>query len=444
MAYLELYPALTDQPLINVEQLEKMLNEEGLLFGIDHAICKESIEKVKASNEPLHMVPVARGMLPIDGKDSTLRFELEIGPIPGKLLRNGTIDFRERKIFTGVDEGQLIAQKVPATPGTPGMNVLGEPLAQKPGKNIDISISGDVSYDPDNGQFFATKSGVLSVVTDLSMQVCNKQIIEGDVDYSVGNVESKDCIEIKGSVKPGFNVKTKGDIQVDCNLETATIHCQGNAVIKGGLLGKGSLLKTGGDADINFTEHGEIISSGSVTLRKGSYYSIINAEGAIYCAQESTVLGGDICCGESFVGGRIGSKKAKPCSIAAGVDPQRYQSLITLRQQVEELEEKLDVLLVREGENLEENSPYRRHETQLQDLQIKAKKLNLIPNTPLYSRKEPLFDLSNAKITVHEKIAIGTKLRIGNKIQILKEEFSKVEFVIDQNLGQIVARNLQK
>lgn len=137
-ALLTLYPPLSDKPALQQEGLETILREEGINFGIDQAILTENVKKLATLKSPLNSIPIARGMLPIDGKDAYLRLELEIGPIPGKILRDGTIDFRERKIFTGVDENQVIAVRVPETIGTPGINVFGESIPQQPGKDITV------------------------------------------------------------------------------------------------------------------------------------------------------------------------------------------------------------------------------------------------------------------------------------------------------------------
>jgi hypothetical protein len=55
------------------------------------------------------------------------------------------------------------------------------------------------------------------------IKVSGKQTISRDVDFSVGNIESKDCVDIKGNVLPGFNVKTKGDLRIGGSIEDATI-----------------------------------------------------------------------------------------------------------------------------------------------------------------------------------------------------------------------------
>lgn len=381
-------------------------------------------------------------MLPIDGKNAYLRFEVEIGPISGKILRNGSIDFRERKIFTGVDENQVIAVRVPETNGTPGINVLGESIPQQPGKDISVKISGDVSYSPETGQVLATKSGVLSIVKDSDIKVSAKQTIPGNVDFSVGNIESKDCVEIKGNVYPGFSVKTKGDLRVGGNIESATLLSKGNVVVQGGLLGENSRLETLGDADINFTERAEIIAGGCIIIRKGAYYSRVTSNSSILCSPESKMIGCKFCCAGNFAGGDVGSHHATPATIAAGVDSKRYSKYKKLRGQILEREDKLETLSDREGAKSIGKEIYRQYECELQQLQSAFRKINLIPQKPVDSGDESTIIHSDARITIHGVAAAATKLRIGNLSKILKNECSAVEFFVDKNLGQIMAKKL--
>ena len=74
----------------------------------------------------------------------------------------------------------------------------------------------------------------------------------------MGNIESKDSVDIKGNVQSGFHIKAKGDLLIGGNVEGATLATKGNVVVRGGLLGESTKLETLGDADINFTERDKL------------------------------------------------------------------------------------------------------------------------------------------------------------------------------------------
>lgn len=441
-AFITLYPAPSDKKLLNLEELELLLKEEGISYGIDSTILNESLQKLASLNIPLKNIPFARGILPIDGKDACLRFQLEIGPLPGTILRDGTIDYRDRKIFTGVDENQVIAIRIPPTSGSPGINVLGQTIPQQPGKDITVKVSGDAAFSPETGKIIATKSGILTTIRGNEVKVSAKQVIAGDVDFSIGNIESKNSVDIKGSVHPGFSVKTKGDLRVGGNIEGAAILSKGNVVVNGGILGANSRLETEGDADINFAERTEIIAGGRIVIRKGAYYTTVTGDDDIFCSPESKIVGSFICCAGNFAGGDVGSHHGQAASIAAGVDGKRYLKYKSLKQQILEIENKLEILRTRKGKKCAADSIYQQYEAELQQIQAAFKKLNLIPATPAYSRNEPAYNISTARITIHGMVTSSTKLRIGNLTQTLNDEHSAVEFLIDESLGQIVAKKL--
>jgi uncharacterized protein len=441
-ASLTLYPTPSGKDALAPAELEAILQEEGISYGIDLAKLHECTEKLVHLKQIEKNIPIARGMLPIDGKDAFLRFEMEIGPLPGTVLRGGTIDFRERKIFTGVNENQVIAVKVPPTSGTPGINIFGEKLSQQPGKDISIKVSGDASYSPETGQVIATRAGVLSAIKGTDIKVSAKQLIAGDVDFSVGNIESKDGVDIKGNVLPGFSVKTKGDLRIGGNIQSATISCQGNVVVKGGLLGANSSLDTLGDADINFAERTRINAGGKVTLRKGIYYSEITAGDDIFCSPDSKIVGCVLCSAGNFMGGAVGSSQGQAATIAVGVDGKRYRKYEELRQQILNIEDTLVTLRTRKGEKSTADELYQQYEYELQQVQSSFNKLNLIPKTPAYSRNEPAFTSCDARISIHGTAAIGTKLRIGNLTRTLEDECAAVQFSIDKMLGQIVVNKM--
>ena len=441
-ALLTLYPRLSDMSALTQKQLATLLREERISYGIDQDVLKESVDHLARRKNPLLNIPIARGILPIDGKDAYLRFELEIGPLPGKILRGGTIDFRERKIFTGVDEKQVIACKVPETSGSPGINIFGESIPQWPGKDIVVKISGDVSYLPDTGQVIATRAGVLATVNGNNIKVSAKQTISGDIDFSVGNIESKDSVDIKGGIYPGFKVQTGGDLLIGGNVQSATVHSKGNVVVKGGLLGENARLEAQGDADINFIERAQIIAGGGILIRKGAYYGTVTGDSDICCSPESRIVGGVFCCADNFSGGNVGSHQAEPAIIAAGVESKRYRRYTKLKQQIVDMAAKLAALHDREETNSVIREIRQQYAAELQELQSSAKKLNLIPETPLYSRSESIFNHCNARIIIHGTAATATQLRIGNLTRTLDDEYTAVEFFIDCSLGLIAVKSL--
>jgi uncharacterized protein (DUF342 family) len=185
-----------------------------------------------------------------------------------------------------------------------------------------------------------------------------------------------------------------------------------------------------------------VIAGGRIVIRKGAYYTTITGEDDIFCSPESKIVGSAICCAGNFVGGDVGSHHGQAASIAAGVDGKRYLKYKSLKQKVMEIEKKLEMLRTRKGKKCTADAIYQQYETELQQVQATFRKLNLRPATPAYSLNEPACDTSDARITIHGMVTSSTRLRIGNLTKTLNDECSAVEFFIDGNIGQIVAKNL--
>ena len=439
LATLTLYPCLTGATPFELSDILALCKERAINCSIDEGAILETIKEVEQHRQPQYEIPIARGLLAVDGSDAFLRFEVEIGPLPGKILQDGSIDWRERKIFIGIDKDEIIATKVPPTQGAAGGDIHGLTIPPKPGKDITIKVTGDVQYREESSQVLATQSGVLSIVNETDVKVSAKQTIDGDIDFSVGNIESNNGLEIKGDVKPGFTVNCKGDLSIAGNIHGATVKSKGNSKITGGLTGEHSALITDGDVEISFVERGTVTSGGTVVITKDAYYASVSSKKMLMCRPDSKIVGGRFCSGLDFVGGQVGSDNATQTTIAAGVDVERLKQLDKLRASIRDQGHELENLIHMQGQEATETAAYKKKQAALQKRVGNLKKLNLIPGTPLYSKLDPTYTYSSAFIGVQGRIVSGTKLQIGNTSTTLEEDAAVLRFHIDRKTGHIVA-----
>ncbi len=438
LACLNLYPPCGNHPPLSLEELNHLIAAEGVRYGLDQTVLTEVLATVAARRQPLTAQPIARGILPMAGRNAHLRFELEVAPLPGRLLRDGSIDFHERNIFIGVDQGELIATRVAATAGTPGMDIFGRAISQKSGEDIALKLAGDIDFDPESGRITAARSGVLTVVNDCELTVSAILTIAGDIDFTVGNIESRDALLIRGSVLPGFTVRSGGNLQVDGTIQGATVITGGNARVKGGLLGKKTHLNCQGDADVEFLERAELLTGGSAVIRKGVYYGSVYAACAITLGPTSRLVGGICCCAGNFVGGHVGTAKASTAIIAAGVDRKRYGRHQRLQRQVAELAERLTAKRIRHGRKITNEPRYQQEMAELEQLSTDLDRLNLLPGSALFSRGEPGGTTVSASIAIQGTVFAGTELRIGNLSRLLDEDLSGVRFSLDREGRRIL------
>jgi uncharacterized protein len=450
-ATLHIHPPIPGSTALVDQDLPQLLEKAGIVYGIDPDALQQAQTFIREQRSEFYKIPVAAGTPPGISTDAEIRFELEIGPLAGRILADGSIDFRERRIMVGVHAGQHIATKIPSIPGSPGINVLGKAIEPEEGNDIKVKISNDTAFSEDDMRVTATKDGVLSVVNTTTIKVCSRLLLPGDIDYKTGNVESGNSLSIRGSIQPGFKVTADGDIEIGGSLMSAAVSGQANVVIKGGITGKTSHIEALGDADIRFIEQGTVESGGIVVIRTQSYYSRITAVSDIRCQAGSKVMGGDLIAGGNLTLADVGSDNCDSTLLAAGVDPKRLLLYHELQDSVVQQQNEIIRWLQLYG-GTAKSKKIRKMEEGVKETKLKLLQLNLIPETGLYSRGggldsddqgEETGNIDKIRIDVHGTVFAGTRIRIGNRSMSLEQTVSKKQFSLHKNLKSIITSPLK-
>ncbi|MGB3212663.1 MAG: FapA family protein [Desulforhopalus sp.] len=458
---LVIHPPLENAHSLIDEDIEKLLAEESINFGINSDALASARSFIAKKEKEFRKFVIACGQPVGESKDAYLRYDMEIGPIAGTLLDNGNIDFRDRRIMVGVSSGQCIATKFLPVQGEPGINVYGEETAAREGKDIKVEVLNDARYSSETMQVTATKDGVLSIVNNNIIKVLSHKVISSDVDYATGNVESMNAITIIGSVQPGFYVKTGGDLKITGSVMSASSFCDGNLVVLGGTTGKNSTLQTKGDADINFIEQGTLKCGGITVIRKQAYYSDISAGSDIRCHNLCVVMGGRLIAEGNITLGSVGSENSTPALIAAGTVFERIKHLQQLKSSVIEQQDAI-IMWLQKYRGSSKSKKVRQMEKQLAETKLLLLRLNLIPGTGIYSRvgapdedagvemksddytSEGGIPIENITIDVVGTIFAGTIIRIGNHTMKLDKTVSNRQFRLHANGKRIIAGPIKR
>ena len=453
-AAVSLHPPIDGASPVTATTLQDIISEHGIIYGIDNtAIAKINLALAEKAIEFTKIV-FAKGIPVGESFDSYLRFDMEIGPIAGTILENGNIDFRERRIMVGVEAGQRIATKIPSILGKPGMNIFGEETPARVPIDIKVQSLNDAKFVAASNEVTATKAGVLSIVNNNVIKVLSHQVIQGDINYETGNIDSKNCVTVIGSVQPGFKVHTDGDLKIGGSVMSASITSDANLVINGGITGKKSTIVAAGDCDINFIEQGSLNSGGLCVIRKQSYYSEVTADRDIRCKPASKIIGGLLYAGGSISLFDVGADTSVPCSIAAGVVPTRLRQYEEMKQSIIDQEEAI-VQWVQRYKGSSTSRKIRKMEKELADTKLKRIRFNLIPGTGKYSRvtgpndapddkneeyiDEGGIDIQQITIDAHGSIYKDTEIRIGNLSLKLQKTVAHRQFKIHSNGKRIIA-----
>jgi len=457
-ATLSMHPTTTNGFSPRSDILLELLAEANINYGIDETALQKALDILEKGCNDFHEIPIAAGLLSQAGIDETLQFAFEIGPIAGTVLKDGSIDFRERKIMIGVSSNELLATRIKAVPGIAGINVTGEEIEPDGGKELDVKLLNDTSYSEKTGEIRATKDGVLTVVNGAHIRVCSRQVVDGDINYETGNAESKNCISVQGSVQPGFKVEANGDIEIRKEVMSASLESKSNIVVKGGITGKNTSIQADGDVDIFFIEHGKIAAGGNVVVRKQTYYSEVAAGGNIRYQPGSKLIGGHITAGRNISASSVGSENSTPSNLAAGVDFERLQYYYELKENRTNQQEILIQWMQRHGNA--KSRKVRLMEKELDEIKMKLLKLNLIPDTLKYSRVGALkdqteqaedeesiekkgIDISKIHIDVQGTMYAGAELRIGNRHMTLTQTITNRRIKLNKKQKGLIATPLK-
>ncbi len=455
-----IHPPLENGHSLQKGDINEMLAEQGIIFGINDQIIEEVKAFINEKRNEFKKFVIAGGQTVGKSIDAYLRYDIEIGPIAGIILDNGNIDFRERRIMVGVLANQCIATKIPAVQGKPGLNVYGKETAALPGQDITIQVQGDARFSEKTMKVTATKNGVLSIVNNHVIKVLSHQTISSNIDFETGNIESMNAITILGSVHPGFRVTVGGDLKISGGVLSASVICDGNLVVRGGTTGKNSTLQVRGDADINFIEQGSLQCGGIAVIRKQSYYSEITAGSNVRCHNLSIIMGGRIVAEGNITLGNVGAENSTPALIAAGTVAERLVHRQELKISIVQQQDAI-IQWIQRYRGSSTSKKIRRMEQQLAEDKLLLLSVNLIPGTGKYSRiaspdqenkieidnikqnedysSDGGIAIENIKIDVLGTIFSGTIIQIGNRTLKLDKTVSKRQFKLHANGKRILA-----
>ncbi len=228
-----------------------------------------------------------RGEPPIDGKDGKIIVHFDYTEKPGRLLPDGTIDFRNINKFPQVIEGQVLIDVYEPTPGTPGTDVAGGHIPAREGKSFQVEagegIRTERKYDDQERRYYlsfiAEKSGIVICSFDgdvrdaehlRNIEIKNKITVR-DIDFSTGNIgdalEEVRCVAdvvVEGDIKGRFAVIIDGSLDVRGAVEGEKIDVSGDlraAFVR-------SSVRIGGKAEIASALNASIKSEDIVVIER--------------------------------------------------------------------------------------------------------------------------------------------------------------------------------
>lgn len=418
---------------LTYDDLMKAIKEKGIVEGINEADIKELVSDKKYNYKYI----IAKGKAPENGKDAqiTLTFNPEqLNKLKPRENDDGTVDFKDLDNVRNVKKGEILARKTPATDGVDGVNILGQVLKARKGKDIRLPKGKNTAITDDGLMLVATEEGKLEY-NGREVSISTVCFIPGDVDNSTGNIDFIGSVIINGTVHSGFTVKAKGSVEVRGPVEGATIIAGGDIILSYGVQGtETSRLEAGGNIIAKFIQNSYIQAEKDV-ITEGIWHSNVNAGGEVKVdVGKGSIVGGNISATNVVLARNIGSAMGAATDIQIGIQPCVYTEYKELADNIKKEEQELsDIekeIIFMKTRNIGKMDSFK--ERKLQKLMYDRKQLfdQLQEDKQRYTKlSERMEGIKDGRVEVLGKIYPGVKMVMGNLTKYIQQIQQKCVFI---------------
>ena len=461
---------VADLPPPGPDELIAALSAAGVTVGVDDKAVEAACSGLAKGDLKDPLIPLARGISPVPPKDAGVEFMFDFEEQIGRILPDGSIDFRERNLFPTVTEGALLAEGTAPEPGTPGQTVKGEEVEVPTPVGIEFVAGENVRLE-ETGQiqkvYSEIEGGASVQVTEVTSQAGSLKRynisvrpvaqISGDVDYETGNVDFKGNVEIKGSIDSGFSVVATGDVVVSGSVEPgAKVDAGGNFTVKQGIVGEETLIKSTTTVTAKFVQDATIEAGADVVVGSYIHNAHIRAGGQVKMEGKGgsggSIVGGATWATGGIISRSVGSVRSTTTSLTIGLDPDVAKKLGALSEAVRRASVLLQKLLTALGLSTLETEEVKKliaanpqRQKQIMEYVQKANELAKVEEKRLQEQEELRVQVTEgakkATLDVKEVAFARTRLRIGDAETALHEDLKGVRFEMNPE-GIIVPKDL--
>lgn len=257
------------------EELRSWLSARGVRFGLAGA---EALERRLGQPSAKGPIPVASGRAPVDPVDDRLEFLFDTSSKrTPKELPDGKVDFREIGLSQNAVKDQPLVRRIPGRKGEPGMTVTGRAIPVREPARAALLAGEGTRIAEDGLTLQARIDGQIVYRQGMAVSVVPVFLVQGDVDFSTGNVDSVGSVEVRGFVRAGFTVRSSGNIEVFGGVEDCVLEAAGDVTVHGGVLGaQRGRIRAGGHVRALFLQNASVEAKGDVVVTDSVMHSSVS------------------------------------------------------------------------------------------------------------------------------------------------------------------------
>ncbi|MFW5801233.1 MAG: DUF342 domain-containing protein [Spirochaeta sp.] len=433
--YGEFRPAVGNGADITIDYVEDVLSQNDVSYNIDWFRIHTSIAECNSNHRIVSGVPVALGVPPEPQIPERVVVEAKFRrrrPVAGEIHKtSGAIDLRERHLLVIVQQGELVARRVPAQDGKEGVTVHGTPIPI-PAPRVPQPEIGE-NLEEQDGRIIAAVGGRL-VFDDKKIAVEETLILAEGVGYHTGHIRFPGNCVLSGAVKPGFRIRLGGSLHVKETIDVTEVYCGERIVCDGGLLGHGQgVVRSKGSIRAAFIENCVIESHRAIYIQKNCLYGKVRTLGRVVLGDKSRVIASEIVSAQGVYAFSLGNQQGSRVIVWAGINFVVERKIDSLRKKVEDIAFRISRLRI----HLETHD----------SLQVKSRLQELMDQRNEMQQKigdllGSLDSSEDSRVAVKDKIYPGTVIHICRAHYVVEKVLKGVEFRLDAASGVIVQEAL--
>ena len=290
---------------------------------------------MKTGMVPGKFFKIAEGRAPKPGSEGEIKYFFDVDPLKvGLLGEEDSIDFKNRGVIPRVNEGDLLAEKIPPKEGIPGIDVFGRPVPPPKLRKIRLRSGRGARISEDGLKVFAAIQGRADLLPGGKLSVFPELKIQGDVDLKTGHIDFEGEVIVTGTVQSGFRVNS-GSLSAGEILQ-AEIETKRNIIVRGGIIG--AAIRAGGSVKANHIREAHVEALGDVVAEKEIIDTRIETSGSIL-ARRCRILSSRIAAKKGIQAHQVGSEESNPCTLIVGVDTKVKNEIKALKLSTSSKEE---------------------------------------------------------------------------------------------------------
>jgi uncharacterized protein len=445
--FISLYPPTGGGRFVqSPEIVEHLLNEKIVLPPEKLTEIRRLIMEVSANNKEITDHVLLEGQPPVDGGDS--RIELAVNIMPLRVVQDSEkqMDFHDIMRINQVQKGQLLAHKIPNTKASRnGVNIFGETIHARDGRDSLFFKTGEnVKVSEDGLRYFADADGQVKFRHNV-LWVSKVFIVEGDLDFAVGNITFNGDVIIKGSIPDNFQIKADGNIVVGNSIGSSHVYAGNNLFVRNGIINrKKSRIIVQGDMRCRFIENSLVEIHGSAFIEEYILHSQIYCHNSVFLSllHKGQIVGGETFAENSIDAKQLGNQNDIPTHLFVGKTvftareiKQIEKDLIDIHMKIKKIDELLNNTLQAENPDLYKEHLRNRISFSYSSEQLLNRKLALM---------EELEQRHACSIHVKKEIYPKTELTLNNRRLIIRQMDSFKTYSFRPAIDNIIVENYKK